>query len=245
MDTKSKVETEPRPVTQGPPAARRALAAATKRGFTLIELLVVIAIIAILAAMLLPALSKAKERAKIISCANNYKQLLMAITLYESEFGVYPAQTILEVGHYGDTNAQPNWIASLLPQIGRTKKILVCPSAKRYSDPTLADWTVTEESDTSFAFNGQACGKKSTSIQRPVDTVLLVEYPYRFGNAYLRPASYGGAMPGPGGYWGLAHNNLSSDASTIPQRKGNFGFADTHVSYENWQKVLTNWVFLK
>ena len=69
----------------------------SQSGFTLIELLVVIAIIAILASMLLPSLSKGKERARMTQCLNNLHQMGVAIKLYlDDQQGRFPLSYVIE-----------------------------------------------------------------------------------------------------------------------------------------------------
>ena len=95
-----------------------------RRGFTLIELLVVIAIIAILAAILFPVFSRAREKARTASCLSNVKQLMLAVLQYTQD---YDERFPTEYPRPPGMTEGVRWIVMLDPYI-KNRQIWVCPS---------------------------------------------------------------------------------------------------------------------
>jgi prepilin-type processing-associated H-X9-DG protein/prepilin-type N-terminal cleavage/methylation domain-containing protein len=182
--------------------------------FTLVELLVVIAIIAILASLLLPALSKARDTAKSIKCANNEKQLGTVFQLYVSDYdGYYPKYS---------------WQTALTPYIPNASSYTplgICPgspskmiSGSYAGAPLYSHYVypgVYFSSTTYFSSYGKTYHIKSSQIKAPSSKVLLLEH-------WL-------VLNASGSYWGS--NRVSYYSTAIHSKGANTLFVDGHVQW--------------
>jgi len=223
-----------------------------RHGFTLVELLVVIAIIAILAGFLMPALRKAQAMAFTATCANNERQLGMAVLQYTNDYGgrfvwhVDPVLTNSRHWHQilADLSYFPPWAVS--NKINRASPVW-CPAnnnwEKTYKDPWYARYYV-NYSPTSGTYAGKHTGlfgnvlnssvpipgRKVSEVMAPSRVMLFTEA----GTGVEGGGSSGGvwySVDDGGGFGFQGSKNDGIGRHSTPLGGVNFTFVDGHVTY--------------